>query len=107
VFKGLPNNGNITLQLDKSSGDVDRLVGNPYPSAIDATEFILDNLHTSVGGNNTTGTVFNGALYFWDHFGEENSHKLGDYVGGYATRNLTGGAAAISNDSVINHTYDN
>lgn len=107
VFKGLPNNGNITLQLDKSSGDVDRLVGNPYPSAIDATEFILDNLHTSVGGNNTTGTVFNGALYFWDHFGEENSHNLGDYVGGYATRNLTGGAAAISNDSRINNTSDN
>ena len=107
VFKGRPNNGDITLQLDKSSGDVDRLVGNPYPSAIDATEFILDNLHTSVGGNNATGTVFNGALYFWDHFGEENSHNIGDYVGGYATRNLTGGAAAISNDSRINNTSDN
>jgi hypothetical protein len=35
---------------------------------------------------------------------EENSHNLGDYVGGYATRNLTGGAAAISNDSRINNT---
>jgi hypothetical protein len=64
-------------------------------------------LHTSVGGNNATGTVFNGALYFWDHFGEENSHNIGDYVGGYATRNLTGGAAAISNDSRINNTSDN
>ena len=107
VFKGRPNNGDVTLQLDKSSGDVDRLIGNPYPSAIDATEFILDNLHTSVGGNNSTGTVFNGALYFWDHFGEENSHNIGDYVGGYATRNLTGGAAAISNDNRINNTSDN
>jgi len=106
VYKGRPNNGDITLELDKSSGDVDRLIGNPYPSAIDATEFILDNLSTSLGGNNDTGTVFNGALYFWDHFGEENSHNLGDYVGGYATRNLTGGAAAISNDSRINNTSD-
>jgi hypothetical protein len=106
VFKGRPNNGDITLQLDNSSGDVDRLIGNPYPSAIDAEEFILDNMHTSVGGNNTTGTVFNGALYFWDHFGEENSHYLGDYVGGYATRNLIGGAAAISSDSRINNTSD-
>jgi hypothetical protein len=82
VFKGRPNNGDITLELDKTSGDVDRLVGNPYPSAIDATDFILDNLSIADGGNNATGTVFNGAVYFWDHFGEENSHNLGDYVGG-------------------------
>ncbi|NOY46907.1 MAG: choice-of-anchor D domain-containing protein, partial [Chlorobi bacterium] len=98
VFKGMPNNGDITLALDKSSGDVDRLIGNPYPSAIDATKFILDNLSIADGGTNTNGTVFNGALYFWDHFGEQNSHNVGDFVGGYATRNLTGGAVAISND---------
>ena len=106
VFKGLPNNGDITLDLDKSSGDVDRLIGNPYPSAINATDFILDNLSVADGGNNTNGTVFNGALYFWDHFGEENSHILKDYVGGYAVRNLTGGVAAISNDTRINATLD-
>ncbi|MFG6686332.1 LamG-like jellyroll fold domain-containing protein [Mariniflexile sp. HNIBRBA6329] len=103
VFKGLPNNGDITLALDKSSGDVDRLIGNPYPSAIDATAFILDNLSIADGGNNATGTVINGALYFWDHFGQANSHVLKDYVGGYATRNLIGGAAAISNDVRINN----
>ncbi|MBU3822014.1 T9SS type A sorting domain-containing protein [Flavobacteriaceae bacterium XHP0103] len=102
VFKGLPNNGDITLALNKSSGDVDRLVGNPYPSAIDANEFILDNLSIADGGNNTNGTIINGALYFWDHFGEENTHILKGYVGGYATYNLTGGAQAISNDSRIN-----
>ena len=102
MFVGLPNNGEITLALDKSSGDVNRLIGNPYPSAIDATEFILDNLSVADGGNNVNGTIFNGALYFWDHFGEENSHVLKDYVGGYATRNLIGGAVAISNDSRIN-----
>jgi hypothetical protein len=104
VFEGLPNNGDITLSLDNSSGEVERLIGNPYPSAIDATEFILDNMSIADGGNNTNGTIFNGALYFWDHFGEENSHYLGEYVGGYATRNLTGGAVAISNDSRINNT---
>ena len=104
VFKGRPNNGDITLELDKTLGEVDRLVGNPYPSAIDATDFILDNLSIADGGTNTNGTIFNGALYFWDHFGEENSHNLSAYVGGYATRNLTGGAAAISNDSRINNT---
>ncbi|NNL80771.1 MAG: T9SS type A sorting domain-containing protein [Flavobacteriaceae bacterium] len=106
VFKGRPYNGDLTLALDKSSGDVDRLIGNPYPSAIDATDFILDNLSIADGGNNTNGTIFNGALYFWNHFGEENSHYLSEYVGGYATRNLTGGAAAISNNSLINNTSD-
>ena len=110
VFKGKPNNGDILLSLDKNvtaqnpSGNVDRLVGNPYPSAIDATEFILDNLSIADGGNNINGTIFNGALYFWDHFGEENSHNLGNYVGGYATRNLIAGAAAISDDARINNT---
>jgi hypothetical protein len=103
VFKGLPNNGDITLALNKTSGDVERLIGNPYPSAIDATEFILDNISVTEGGNNANGTVINGALYFWDHFGQANSHVLKEYVGGYATRNLTGGAAAISNDIRINN----
>ncbi|WP_341216490.1 LamG-like jellyroll fold domain-containing protein, partial [uncultured Wocania sp.] len=109
VFKGLPNNGDITLPLNKNitaqnpTGNVDRLIGNPYPSAIDATEFILDNMSIADGGNNATGTIFNGALYFWDHFGEENTHVLRGYVGGYATRNLTGGAVAIANDTRINN----
>ena len=64
VFKGLPNNGNITLELDKSSSDVARLIGNPYPSALDATAFILDNMGIADGGNNTTGNIFNGAIVF-------------------------------------------
>ena len=108
VFKGLPNNGDISLPLIKEitvsnpSGNKEYLIGNPYPSAIDATEFILDNISVADGGNNTTGNVINGALYFWDHFGQSNSHVLKEYVGGYATRNLTGGAPAISNDIRIN-----
>lgn len=96
VFKGLPNNGDITLELDKSLSEVSRLTGNPYPSALDATEFILDNMSIADGGTNATGNIFNGALYFWDHYGAENSHYLSDYVGGYATRNLITGTAAIS-----------
>jgi hypothetical protein len=105
VFKGLPNNGDIILPLNKISGtdDVERLIGNPYPSAIDADEFILDNISTTEGGTNAN-TIINGALYFWDHFGKEDSHILKEYVGGYATYNLTGGAPAISNDARINNT---
>jgi hypothetical protein len=105
VFKGKPYNGDITLELEKSHisplGNVDRLIGNPYPSALDANEFILDNIKD--GGRNTVGNIFNGALYFWDHFGEKNTHILKQYVGGYATLNLTTGVAAISNDVRINN----
>jgi len=96
VFKGKPNNGNIKLSIALGN---DRLIGNPYPSAIDANEFILDNLSgRHLSGNN----IFNGALYFWDHFGEINTHILREYVGGYATRNLIDGVKAISNDYRIN-----
>ena len=40
VFEGKPNNGDITLPI---TGGNDYLLGNPYPSAIDAHEFLDDN----------------------------------------------------------------
>ena len=108
VFKGLPNNGDITLALDKSSGDVERLIGNPYPSAIDANEFILDNIKTTETINGEIGrnanNVINGALYFWHHFGEVDSHKLADYVGGYAAYTLMGGTEAYSTSDLIDNS---
>lgn len=104
-FRGKPYNGTITLALDKTSGDVDRLIGNPYPSAIDANEFILDNIKGTI--NNEIGrnavNVFNGALYFWHHFSGA-SHYLAEYVGGYATYTLMGGVEAYSTDSRINNS---
>ncbi|MGV8945880.1 MAG: LamG-like jellyroll fold domain-containing protein [Lutibacter sp.] len=100
VFKGKPYNGDFTLPIAKN-GKGNRLIGNPYPSAMDANKFIDDNIKD--GGNNTIGNVFNGALYFWDHFGQKNSHYLKDYVGGYATYTKMGGAKAYSNDERINN----
>ena len=99
VFKGKPYNGAFTLPI--ALGD-DRLIGNPYPSALNADEFILDNLSTDNGGTNDRN-IFNGALYFWDHFGQENSHYLAAYVSGYANYTLMGGVEAISNDIRINN----
>ncbi|MFD0862451.1 choice-of-anchor D domain-containing protein [Sungkyunkwania multivorans] len=84
VFVGKPNNGDISLALTAGN---EYLVGNPYPSAIDADAFILDN-------TSTTGT-----LYFWQHWGG-NSHVLGDYQGGYALYNLAGGVEAASHPDV-------
>jgi hypothetical protein len=81
VFSGKPNNGDINLTL--SAGN-DYLVGNPYPSALDAYEFINDN------SSSTTGT-----LYFWEHWGGGN-HILGDYQGGYHLLNLSGATTAAT-----------
>ena len=101
VFIGKPNNGKIeNLSI---SNNENRLIGNPYPSMIDSKEFILDNLQSVTNGRNNRN-VFNGSLYFWDHFGNKNTHILAEYVGGYATLNLSGGVQAVSNDDRIHAT---
>ncbi|MFV8226813.1 LamG-like jellyroll fold domain-containing protein [Christiangramia aquimixticola] len=112
TFKGKPNNGNIPTNnllggANLSLGNNQNyLVGNPFPSAIDADQFIRDNL-TNVGtgpGNNPNNeNVFNGTLYYWDHF-SGSTHILEEYVGGYATYTLSGSAPAISNDWRVNST---
>ncbi len=96
TFNGKPNNGDITLPL--ASGN-EYLVGNPYPSAIDANEFILDNIGD--GSGRAASNVINGALYFWDHFAND-THILKEYEGGYATYTLIGATKARSNDTRIN-----
>ncbi len=56
-FVGVPNNGNYSYTLvNGGAGQRFNLVGNPYPSPIDATAFIGDT------NNNSTIT---GTLYFW------------------------------------------
>ncbi|MCF7567833.1 T9SS type A sorting domain-containing protein [Sabulilitoribacter arenilitoris] len=96
IFNGKPNNGDITLTL--SAGN-DYLIGNPYASAIDANEFILDNI--SDGAGRATTNIINGTLYFWDHFAGD-THVLREYQGGYATYSLIGGIKAVSTDTRIN-----
>ena len=66
-FRGIPNNGNITLSIKK---DESRLVGNPYPSALDLNALLQENLNTT------------GIAYFWDSK-PVASHYLNQYEGGY------------------------
>lgn len=75
VYHGAPNNGDYNFAI--TSGE-SVLLGNPYPSALDATKFLNDN-------NTVTGQ-----MTFWVD-GGSTSHYLSDYLGGYAIRNLTGG----------------
>ena len=89
VFKGKPNNGTIILNV---SANNEYLVGNPYPSALDADQFILDNASSITGD-----------LFFWEHYGGD-SHNLIEYQAGYATYNLSGGITAASPHSDVNQT---
>ena len=95
-FHGKPNNGDITLLVTAENY---YLVGNPYPSSIDADEFILDNTNSS--GGRAASDIINGTLYFWDHFAN-STHSLKAYEGGYATYSRLGGLPAISTDIRIN-----
>ena len=100
IFRGLPNNGNINPR--STVGDVNYLIGNPYPSAIDAHKFIADNL---AAGHEDGDNVFNGTIYFWSHFANR-THYLEEYVGGYAAFNLGGGVKAVAVDERINANDD-
>src|SRR5690606_38431240 len=88
VFSGVANSRDYVYGVTKGN---DFLIGNPYPSTLNANQFILDNLDV------TTGT-----LYFYEQFESNNTHVLRDYQGGYATLNLLTGVAAAA-DSQLNN----
>ena len=77
-FIGVPNNGDVESEI--LDGGKKYLIGNPYPSSLDADKFILDN------------PTLEGTLYFWTH----NTPVVlqGGYqynANDYASYNLTGG----------------
>ena len=100
TFSGKVNNGLIPLALVETANidagyigvnnpnDDFNFVGNPYPSALFANKFIVDN------GSNTSGT-----LYFWTHVLNVSISNPGPNVynfisDDYALYNLTGGTRA-------------
>lgn len=90
-FRGKPNNGTISTNVQ--IGDW-TLVGNPYPSALDAHAYIWDT-------NNQT--TINGSLYYWEHDPTVNSHYVADYVGGYASYTIN---AAATVETYTDATFD-
>ncbi|MFC0075404.1 T9SS sorting signal type C domain-containing protein, partial [Flavobacterium procerum] len=78
-FIGVPNNGPVTVPL----GGLDKwnLIGNPYPSAVYADQFIVDN-----------AANLHGTLSFWTH----NSLPSGS-VPGNAQNNYTSNDYALYN----------
>jgi hypothetical protein len=95
TFTGVPNNGSYPISVFK---DKSCLLGNPYPSAIDANTFLNEN----------TGVLF-GTLYFWTHNtaiqdasnitdGSAGSGAFAYTSNDYAIYNATGGTAATQPD---------
>lgn len=78
-FRGKPNDGTISNTV--SEGDL-TLIGNPYPSALDAYDFIWDSENQN---------AITGDLYFWEQDASQSSHYIEDYVGGYATYTISAG----------------
>ncbi|MFE3870132.1 GEVED domain-containing protein [Flavobacterium sp. ZS1P70] len=107
TFIGTPNNGTITapiskgtltgtVALDNAEDDEWNLIGNPYPSGIDAAAFLnfADNI-----------PIIDGTVYIWTHNSQPSTIPpdpfYGDYVlnytdNDYAVFNSTGGTAIAS-----------
>lgn len=77
TFNGIPNNGEIRFSVAE---DQFNLIGNPYPSALDAELFMT---------NPNNASIIYGALYFWTHNTPitNNIYTSNDY----AAFNITGG----------------
>lgn len=78
-FRGKPNNGTIGVTV---AANEFTLVGNPYPSALDALAYIHDTDNQA---------AITGTLYYWEQDMTINSHYIADYEGGYATYTISAG----------------
>jgi hypothetical protein len=93
TFLGVPNNGDYSIAVTNPNSSY--LLGNPYPSAIDADQFL-----------STNAGIMSGTLYFWTHNTQigNSSSNLGSgalaYTSDdYATYNRTGGTGVDSGTS--------
>ena len=71
-FRGKPNDGDILVPVDVNDYT---LTGNPYPSAMNVSKFLLDPVNAACTG----------IAYYWEQNKNDNSHVLAAYRGGYGT----------------------
>ncbi len=103
IFRGTPNNGDIIMPISTgtlgvgSQTDKWNLIGNPYPSAIDAYQFL-----------NANNAVVDGTMYLWTHNSALSTSNPDPFYGNfvsnysvadYALLNTLGGTAATSGGS--------
>jgi hypothetical protein len=89
---GVPNNGDVPFNILVSGANVMNLVGNPYPSALDANDFLTDPTNVS---------KIDGTLYFWTH---NTAMTANQYTSNdYAVYNLVGSIGAAAPNSGVNN----
>ncbi|MWB93617.1 T9SS sorting signal type C domain-containing protein [Flavobacterium sp. GA093] len=88
-FDGIPNNGDLTSDQTILAGRF-YLIGNPYPSAIDADELLADN-----------STILDGTVYFWtNNTGLTQNGNVYSYAtNDYASYNGVGGVAGSGGET--------
>ncbi|WP_291085832.1 leucine-rich repeat protein [Flavobacterium sp. BFFFF1] len=85
VFAGVPNNGDLSIGITNSGvGKGYNMLGNPYPSAINADLFLAQNP---------------GELYFWTHFSQDAAS--GANYATYTTFGTAAAAGGIAPDGTI------
>ncbi|WP_281322900.1 hypothetical protein [Flavobacterium aestivum] len=97
-FKGAPNNGVYSLPIDPVG--YGNLIGNPYPCAISADAFLLEN---SINNSRIDGTI-----YFWTHNTAVSNNRYSgtdyasyNYLGGVGTSAAPSGSTGGANNSVF------
>ncbi len=93
-FRGKPNNGTITNNVVNG---LNTLIGNPYPSALDAAAFIHDSDNQA---------AITGTLLYWEQDGSVNSHILQEYRGGYYAFTIDATGTVITDSPAEFMTYD-
>jgi len=88
-FTGVPNNGNITAEPVVAGNFY--LIGNPYPSALDADKFLFAN------PNPNNSAILDGTIYFWTHSTaiQQNGSIYTYNISDYASYNGVGGAGTL------------
>lgn len=76
AFFGTPNNGDVTVNLN-SGGQRYNLIGNPYPSNVDAVAFHFQNQ-----------SQIENTLWFWDNTGNAAITQMGSAYSTYVTNNF-------------------
>ncbi len=93
-YRGKPNNGTMAVSVLTNQFT---LVGNPYPSAIDAVSYIHDTQNAA---------VINGTLYYWEQDPTTNSHYINESNGGYATYTINAAGTVETFVSAVFNTYN-
>ena len=98
-FNGVPHNGPISINVEGNSSPLEanfkwNLIGNPYPSALNANTFL---------SNSSNASAISGTIYLWTHNTSPSPFVIGtgfyNYSAyDYAAYNLTGGVGVAAID---------